>query len=106
MDFGLDTGNLFCLNVENNLLFSGSADQSIRVWDLNNLSCKKVISPQTDRNQHQANIYCLTSNSDYLFSGSWDTWIKVKKKKKKKIVTNKLKKKREKKIDTNKFSRI
>ena len=65
------------------MLFSGSADQSIRVWDLNNLSCKKVISPQTDRNQHQANIYCLTSNSDYLFSGSWDTWIKVKKKKKK-----------------------
>ncbi len=64
-------------------LISGSNDETIKIWDLSNLSntqggtvkCIKTLTGHTD---YISNL-CIWSGptQDYLISGSWDTTIKI-----------------------------
>ena len=52
-------------------IFSGSDDNSVRVWDANTFKCVSVFQG------HEDNVRVLTADSRYLYSGSWDKTIRV-----------------------------
>ncbi len=69
-----------CLHLDGKLnrLFSGSADFSIKVWDLSEVhetwsrvTCKKTFLGHTDK------VRCLQVNGDVLISGSYDDTLKI-----------------------------
>ncbi|KAJ1392573.1 Zinc finger, CCCH-type [Sesbania bispinosa] len=65
------TNAVACLAVGGKMLFSGSMDQSIRVWDLDTLECKMTLNEHTDK------VTSLICWDHYLLSSSSDCTIKV-----------------------------
>eukprot|EP00884_Botryococcus_braunii_P000756 jgi/Botrbrau1/10681/Bobra.139_2s0011.1 len=69
-------GSILCLALHRNLLFSSSADLTIKVWDLESCKCIRTLTG------HNHPIYCLAVQGDYLYSTGgrrvriWDlkTW--------------------------------
>jgi len=62
-----------CIYPDNKLLFSGSADETIRVWDILSYTCLIVLD------EHAEAIFsvCLSTDLTKLFSGSADGSVKV-----------------------------
>ncbi|XP_027337785.1 zinc finger CCCH domain-containing protein 17-like [Abrus precatorius] len=60
-----------CLAVGGKMLFSGSKDQSIKVWDLDTLQCKMTLNVHTDV------VTSLVCWDHYLLSSSFDCTIKI-----------------------------
>ncbi|KAK7285349.1 hypothetical protein RJT34_20118 [Clitoria ternatea] len=60
-----------CLAVGGKMLYSGSMDQSIKVWDLETLECKMTLKEHTDV------VTSLICWDDYLLSSSFGFTIKV-----------------------------
>ncbi|XP_057429597.1 zinc finger CCCH domain-containing protein 48-like [Lotus japonicus] len=60
-----------CLTVGVNRLYSGSMDQSIKVWDLDTLECLMTL------NGHTGEVTSLICWSDFLLSGASDCTIKI-----------------------------
>ncbi|KAJ1400989.1 Zinc finger, CCCH-type [Sesbania bispinosa] len=65
------TNAVACLAVGGKMLFSGSMDQSIKVWDLDTLECKMTLNEHTDK------VTSLICWDHYLLSSSSDCTIKV-----------------------------
>jgi hypothetical protein len=55
----------------NGMLFSGSYDKTVRVWDTETLECRATLTG------HSGAVRALVSSPQYVFSGSDDTTIKV-----------------------------
>ena len=67
-------GPVWALAVYGDILFSGSSDESIKVWETRSHSgfkCKKTL------NQHQGIVHCLVTFNHKLYSGSSDRTINV-----------------------------
>ncbi|XP_061350604.1 zinc finger CCCH domain-containing protein 48-like [Gastrolobium bilobum] len=65
------TKAVVCLTVNRNMLYSGSRDHSIMVWDLDTLVCKMTLNGHTDV------VRSLICWDNYLLSSSYDCTIKV-----------------------------
>lgn len=65
------TGSVLSLIVGAKKLFSGSTDQTIRVWDLESLKCTHVLKG------HGGDVTTVICWDQYLLSGSLDRTIKV-----------------------------
>eukprot|EP00049_Salpingoeca_infusionum_P026529 m.26210 g.26210 ORF g.26210 m.26210 type:complete len:673 (+) comp8806_c0_seq2:268-2286(+) len=64
--------SVWALASSGDLLFSGSADETIKVWDIShNFTCRSTL------NAHRGIVHCLVVQGTQLFSGSQDTEIKV-----------------------------
>lgn len=65
-------GPVWCLFVHGDLLFSGSSDKNIKVWDTaNNYKCQKTLEG------HDGIVLAITARGTNLYSGSADCKIKV-----------------------------
>ncbi|TYJ15168.1 hypothetical protein E1A91_A10G166700v1 [Gossypium mustelinum] len=64
-------GAVSCLAVGDKMLFSGSLDKTIRVWDIDTFQCIKTFSGHADV------VTSLVHCNGYLFSSSLDCTIKV-----------------------------
>jgi len=60
-----------CLNINENKLFSGSWDGTIRIW---NTETYEEISTLEG---HTGSVSCLTHHENKLYSGSFDKTIRV-----------------------------
>ena len=62
-----------CVNPDDKLLFSGSADETIRVWDILSSTCLIVLD------EHSDSIFsvCISTDGKLLFSGSADGYVKI-----------------------------
>ena len=74
------SGTIRCLHLDGQLnrLFSGSADHTIKAWDLSNygsdwsrVTCKMTFLGHTDT------VRCLQVNGTTLISGSYDNTLKI-----------------------------
>ncbi|XP_058740393.1 zinc finger CCCH domain-containing protein 62-like [Vicia villosa] len=64
------------------MLYSGSKDQSIKVWDLDKFECKMTL------NAHTGEVTSLICWDKFLLSGSSDCTIKTLLEKMKSVYTN------------------
>jgi WD40 repeat protein len=62
---------VFSIAVIGSNLYSGSGDNTVKLWDLQNLQCAHTFEG------HSAAVSCLEVAGKTLFSGSWDNTIKV-----------------------------
>lgn len=73
------TRGVTCLLVQGNMLWSGSMDRTLRVWDMSTGNCVGVCT--SAQGGHTEPITCLDSimfeNQAYVVSGSMDTHVKV-----------------------------
>jgi F-box and WD-40 domain protein CDC4 len=53
------------------LIFSGSADCSVRVWDAKTYACKLWLVG------HTGTVWCVTADASAIFSGSADTTVRI-----------------------------
>ena len=67
-----------CLHLDGNRLISGSADHTIKLWDLSEVhptwsrvTCKMTFLGHTDK------VRCLQVKDDVLISGSYDNTLKI-----------------------------
>ncbi|XP_061346465.1 zinc finger CCCH domain-containing protein 48-like [Gastrolobium bilobum] len=65
------TKAVVCLSIGRNMLYSGSVDHSIKVWDLDTLQCERTL------NGHTEVVTSLICWEQYLLSSSSDCTIKV-----------------------------
>ena len=65
------TGFVFCLVVHNNILYSGSWDETIRAWNLDTNECITALRG------HTLSVYCLIAHNNILYSGSVDNTIRA-----------------------------
>ncbi|XP_010527088.1 PREDICTED: zinc finger CCCH domain-containing protein 59-like isoform X3 [Tarenaya hassleriana] len=64
-------GAVVCFIVGGRYLYSGSVDQTIKVWDLNTLQCTMTLRQHTDT------VTSLLCWDQYLISGSLDGTVKA-----------------------------
>ena len=62
---------VYRLIVHNNILYSGSADTTIRAWNLDTNECITVLQGHTDY------VRCLIVHNNILYSGSTDNTIRA-----------------------------
>ena len=62
---------LSCLHFEDDLLMSGSADKTIKLWDLRKNTCRLTLSGHTEA------VYCLYYFNHRLITGGEDTTARV-----------------------------
>jgi WD40 repeat protein len=55
----------------NNIIISGSYDQTIKIWDINTYECIKTLDGHTDA------VYSVFAINDIIISGSYDKTIKI-----------------------------
>jgi WD40 repeat protein len=60
------------VKIKSHLLATGSTDHTIKIWDITNFTCIKVIKG------HALDILCIAYNDEFLWSGSMDKSIKSK----------------------------
>jgi WD40 repeat protein len=60
------------VKIKRHLLATGSTDHTIKIWDMTNFKCIKVIKG------HTLDILCIACNDEFLWSGSMDKSIKSK----------------------------
>eukprot|EP00357_Protocruzia_adherens_P026856 CAMPEP_0115022876 /NCGR_PEP_ID=MMETSP0216-20121206/31901_1 /TAXON_ID=223996 /ORGANISM="Protocruzia adherens, Strain Boccale" /LENGTH=623 /DNA_ID=CAMNT_0002395823 /DNA_START=116 /DNA_END=1987 /DNA_ORIENTATION=- len=62
-----------CVEMNNDVMFSGSADNTIKIWDIRDNSCIDTLSG------HSKEVMCLQydENNQRLISGSYDKTIKI-----------------------------
>eukprot|EP00124_Ichthyophonus_hoferi_P002712 Ihof_evm6s197 gene=Ihof_evmTU6s197 len=65
------TKAVFYVQMEDTVLFSGSFDHTIKIWDVNTGECTRTL------NGHIGGIGCLRYNKGLLVSGSSDTTLRV-----------------------------
>ena len=67
------TYSVFCLIVHNNILYSGSVDNTIRAWNLDTNECITALQG------HTGSVDCLVLvvHNSILYSGSWDKTARV-----------------------------
>ena len=65
------TGTVFCLIVHNNILYSGSDDNTIRAWNLDTNECITALQG------HTGYVKCLIVHNNMLYSGSRDDTIRA-----------------------------
>ena len=65
------TWSVNCLIVHNNILYSGSGDETIRAWNLDTNECITALRGHTYR------VYCLIVHNNILYSGSVDETIRA-----------------------------
>jgi WD40 repeat protein len=65
------TGNVWCLIIDDDKLYSGSDDSTIKIW---NCSTDTLIKTLTG---HTNTVECLTISDGKLYSGGWDHSIMV-----------------------------
>ena len=66
-----DNVNCLCVQADDNKLYSGSIDRTIRVWDT------KTHAHIATLVQHTCRVSCLAVLTNKLFSGSYDASICV-----------------------------
>ena len=60
-----------CLIVHNNILYSGSSDETIRAWNLDTNECITALQGHTN------GVFCLIGHNNILYSGSSDKTIRA-----------------------------
>lgn len=65
------TGKVTCIVEADNLIWTSSSDRSIRVWDMDNADCIKILAA------HSGPVYNLAVTTDYVVSVSWDKSIVI-----------------------------
>ena len=60
-----------CLVVNNNILYSGSSDKTIRAWNLDTNECITALQGHTN------DVHCLIVHNNILYSGSGDRTIRA-----------------------------
>ena len=65
------TNSVFCLIVHNNILYSGSGDHTIRVWNLDTNECVEYCKPIVNC------VNCLVVHNNILYSASSDRTIRT-----------------------------
>jgi WD40 repeat protein len=63
------TESVNCFFVWNGLLLSGSADNSVRIWNAN-YECVKVLT-------HNGSVTCIANWKHVIFTGAWDDTVKA-----------------------------
>eukprot|EP01135_Chromosphaera_perkinsii_P001143 Nk52_evm93s158 gene=Nk52_evmTU93s158 len=58
-----------CLDISRNYVFSGSADKTVRVWDMNTLQTVHILKG------HKDEVTCLQAVDNVLFTGSLDKTV-------------------------------
>ena len=66
-----NTNDVQCILVLNNKLYSGSFDNTIRVWNTETNECETVLKGHTNW------VQCLLVHNNKLYSGSQDKTIRV-----------------------------
>jgi WD40 repeat protein len=69
-------GAIYCISVVGTNLFSGSYDNTIRVWDLKTMECVQVLKGHTSK----VEAICTSlvqAQTPMMFSGSSDHSVKV-----------------------------
>lgn len=62
---------VYCLQYDDEKIVSGLRDNTIKIWNLNDLQCIKTIAG------HTGAVLCLQYNDDVIISGSSDSTIRV-----------------------------
>ena len=62
---------VYCLIVHNNILYSGSSDNTIRAWNLVTNQCIATLQG------HTSSVICLIVHNNILYSGSLDKTIRA-----------------------------
>lgn len=62
---------VYCLQYDDEKIVSGLRDNTIKIWNLNDLQCIKTMSG------HTGSVLCLQYNDDVIISGSSDSTIRV-----------------------------
>ena len=65
------TNVVYCLIVHNNILYSGSDDNTIRAWNLDTNQCITTLQGHTN------DVNCLVVHNNILYSGSYDSTIRA-----------------------------
>eukprot|EP00696_Hemimastix_kukwesjijk_P017431 gnl/Hemi2/6110_TR2112_c0_g2_i1.p2 gnl/Hemi2/6110_TR2112_c0_g2~~gnl/Hemi2/6110_TR2112_c0_g2_i1.p2 ORF type:complete len:140 (+),score=39.36 gnl/Hemi2/6110_TR2112_c0_g2_i1:591-1010(+) len=65
------TAKVNCLRFDGNMLLSGSADASLRIWDISTGACSRVLSGH----QNGSSIMCLAFDHWRIASAGWDCVI-------------------------------
>ncbi|XKL59809.1 hypothetical protein PGB90_000825 [Kerria lacca] len=62
---------VYCLQYDDNKIVSGLRDNTIKIWDRNNLQCTKVLTG------HTGSVLCLQYDENVIISGSSDSTVRV-----------------------------
>ncbi|XP_065219209.1 beta-TrCP isoform X2 [Planococcus citri] len=62
---------VYCLQYDDNKIVSGLRDNTIKIWDRNNLMCTKVLTG------HTGSVLCLQYDDNVIISGSSDSTVRV-----------------------------
>ena len=76
-NFGEHKDTVRCLHIKDHLLFSGSDDGIVKIWDLGSARCIATLAEKIDDGDEYTGIVCFHVEGDLLFSGSWNGAIKV-----------------------------
>ena len=62
------------MELRNNILVSGNADSTVKVWDIVSGHCLQTLSGP---NKHQSAVTCLQFNSHFVITSSDDGTVKL-----------------------------
>lgn len=63
--------SVYCLQFDDEKIITGSRDQTIKIWDLNQYQCIHTLEG------HQGSVLCLKYNDEVIISGSSDHTVIV-----------------------------
>ncbi|KAI5478222.1 F-box and WD-40 domain protein 1/11 [Pseudohyphozyma bogoriensis] len=65
------TDSVYCLQFDQSKVISGSRDKTVRIWDLQSMTCVKILEG------HEGSILCLQYDDKILVTGSSDCRVMV-----------------------------